>query len=171
MTTHYQNEFVSKTVIADFFVRIRKWIKITKIAKRTKTRFETHRRSDANDDTYVIFFNLFRRHIAIMKNFVNSIRTIVDTRLTNMTHLYVMSTTNLFHLEGPFRWNRAKRSRNLPRSCAPRHEFRPISNIFQSKRLYRPAVAIYLSSNALCYQPPAPIESFNTQEWALYLHR
>ena len=80
MTTYYQNELVSKTVIANFFARILKWIKITKTAKRTKTRFETHRRSNANDDIYVIFFNLFRRYIAMMKNFVNNIRAIVDTR-------------------------------------------------------------------------------------------
>ena len=84
MTNYYQNEFVSKIVIADFFVRIRQWIKTTKIEKRTKTRFETHRRSNANDDIHVIFFNLFRRHIAIMKNFVNSIRIIVDTRFSWM---------------------------------------------------------------------------------------
>ena len=94
-----------------------------------------------------------------------------DERLTNMTHLYVMSTTNLFHLEGPFRWNRVKRSRNLSRSCASGHEFRPISNIFQSKRLYRPAITFYLSSNALCYQPFAFIESFNRNERRIYIDR
>ena len=84
--------------------------------------------------------------------------------LTNMTHLYVMSTTNLFHLEGSSRWNRVKRSRNQSaRRSASRHEFRPISNIFQSKRLYRPAITIYLSSNALCYQSFAFIKSFKNE--------
>ena len=84
MTTHYQNAFVSKTVIADFFARIRQWIKITKTAMRIKTRFETHRRFNANNDIHVIFFNLFRRHITMIKNFVNNIRTIVNTRFSRL---------------------------------------------------------------------------------------
>ena len=88
--------------------------------------------------------------------------------LTNMTHLYVMSTTNLFHLEGSSKSNRVKKSRNQSvRSSASRYEFRSISNIFQSKRLYRLAVTIYLSSNALCYQFSALIESFNTLEMSV----
>ena len=53
-----------------------------------------------------------------------------------MTHLYVVSTTNLFHLEGPSRWNRVKRSRNMSRSCASKHEFWTISNIF-NRSAYR----------------------------------
>ena len=83
-------------------------------------------------------------------------------RLANMTHLYVVPTTNLFHLEGPFGETEPRGlGINLPRSCASGHEFRTISNICQLKRLYRPAVTIYLSSYALCYQPFALIESFD----------
>ena len=52
-------------------------------------------------------------------------------RLANMTHLYVVPTTNLFHLEGPSSGTEPRGlGINLPRSCAPGHEFRTISNIF-----------------------------------------
>ena len=48
---------------------------------------------------------------------MHTIRTITNAmsanqRLTNKTHLYVMSTTNLFYLEDSSRWNRVKRSKN-----------------------------------------------------------
>ena len=85
-----------------------------------------------------------------------------------MTHLYVMSTMNLFHLEYSFDETKSRDLEiNLSRNCASSHEFRTISNIFQLKRLYRPAITIYLSSNALCYQSFALIESFNTSEMSV----
>ena len=45
--------------------------------------------------------------------------------------------------------------------------FEKISNICQLKRLYRPAITIYLSTYALCYQFSAFIESFNTSEMSV----
>ena len=48
-----------------------------------------------------------------------------------MTHLYVVSATNLFHLEGPSDGTEPRDlGINLPRSCAPGHEFRQISQHF-----------------------------------------
>ena len=66
-------------------------------------------------------------------------------RLTKMTHLYVMSTTNLFYLKDSSSETESRDLKiNLLRSCSSSHEFRTISNIFQLKRLYRPAITIYL---------------------------
>ena len=78
-------------------------------------------------------YSIFKAYRSIA--FLNTMNKIMK-RLANMTHLYVVPATNLFHLEGPSRWNRAKRSRNLPRSCAPGHEFRTISNIFNRRSAY-----------------------------------
>ena len=109
---------------------------------------------------YVLLLKFYR------KNFEKQFSSIIikeKNRLANKTHLYVVPTTNLFYLEGLSRWNRAKRSRNQSaRSSASRHEFRQISNIFELKRLYRPAATIYLLlSYALCYQPSAPTKPFD----------
>ena len=48
-----------------------------------------------------------------------------------MTHLYVMSATNLFHLEDSSDETESRDlGINLPRSCASRHEFRQIFQHF-----------------------------------------
>ena len=53
------------------------------------------------------------------------------TRLINKTHLYVMSTTNLFHLEDSSDKTELKDLKiNVSRKCASSHEFRKISNMF-----------------------------------------
>ena len=121
-------------------------------------------------DDHFHFFHLFRRRNEISHVvFANKVKT----RLTNMIHLYVMSTTNLFHLEDSSSETESRDlGINLLEVVHRGTNFAQYFNIFQSKRLYRPAITIYLLSNVSCYQSFALIESFNTRnERRIYIDK
>ena len=57
-----------------------------------RVQFETHRRSNVDNDINVIFLNFFRQHISVMKNLIDNIRVIVNTlflRLRNVINDYL----------------------------------------------------------------------------------
>ena len=94
------------------------------------------------------------------------------SRLANMTHLYVMSTTNLFHLEGPSSGTEPRGlGINLPGVVHRGTNSAQYSNIFnrsvytgsRSRSIYhqmRSAISLSHSSN-----------HSTRQKWAPYLHR
>ena len=73
MSVHYQGGPIPEAVSVQFKNRVRQWTKTTEAALRV------HRRPGAGGDTSVIFLGLFRQHVSVMENLVDSIRAIVGT--------------------------------------------------------------------------------------------